>query len=253
MNNEESRAATDPAKPNGQTTDSPPRDPVRPFPRGQSLARVLAAVINAQEQEGARVARLLHDEVGQTMSAAGLHLDVLRMDVEQEAPEVAARIIECQKILEQAVDQVRSLSYEMNPQVVERAGLGAALDRLAGRYRDITTQRVRLQVDSSVRLPGKLASALYKVAECALDNAVKHSGGKRVEVFVRQQPAGVELEVRDDGDGFDVNDALENPVGLGLLLMGCYAEQAGLKLRIESSAEEGTIIRALFPEARRES
>jgi len=208
------------------------------------LARVLAAVINAQEQEGARVARLLHDEVGQILSAVGLHLDVLRMDVEEKSPEIAQRIIENQKILEQAVDQVRALSYELNPEIVERAGLQSALDRLVGRYRDISKQPIRLLFDSSIRLPMNTATALYKIAECALDNAIKHSGCKKVEVLVQRRGGGVELRVKDDGEGFEPDSAVSDPGGLGLLLMNCYADQGELELNIKSAAGNGTIVRA---------
>jgi len=214
---------------------------------GTPLARILATILNAQEQEGVRAARLLHDEVGQILSAAGLQLDVLRMDTESESPELARRIIEIQKILEQAIDHVRTLSYELSPAIVERAGLQAALNRLVGRYRDTSDSSIRHNFDSSVRLPMKAATCFYKIAECALDNAVKHSGGRRLEVSVHPARNGVALEVRDDGDGFAVEEVRANPTGLGLLLMECYAEQGNLKLGIESTRGRGTIVKGFYP------
>ncbi len=211
---------------------------------GNALARLLAAVVNSREQEGARVARLLHDEVGQILSAAGLHLDVLRMDIEDDTPEVARRISETQKLLEQAVDQVRALSYELNPEVVERAGLPAAMDQLVGRYRNRSQIKIRLLFDASFRLPGHVATAVYKIADRALDNAVRHSGCKRIELFVRPARQGVVLEVRDNGSGFDFEGVSEEPAGLGLLLMGCYAEQGGLQFEVQTGPGKGTIVKA---------
>jgi signal transduction histidine kinase len=216
------------------------------------LAQILAAVINAQEQEGARVARLLHDEVGQILSAVGLHMDLLRMDYEAQSPEIAERIVENQKILEQAVERVRSLSYELNPDIVERAGLQAALDRLAGRYRTDPSLTIRLMYNSSVRVPIEAAAAMYKIAECAIENGVEHGECQLVEILVHPGRHGVVLEVKDDGAGFDVDQTMENPTGLGLLLMGCYADQGGLELEIASEMGEGTIVKARYSDAGRE-
>ena len=210
------------------------------------LVQILEAVMNAQEQERTRVARLLHDDVGQVLSAVGLQLDVLRMDIDAEAPEIARRISESQKLLERAVDSVRALSYELNPAIVERAGLQVALDRLVGRYRDLSSVSIRMLFDSSVRLPVKAAASLYKIAESALDNAVKHSQGNQVEVFVKPSRNSVLLEVNDNGAGFDPGEVRRNPPGLGLLLMQCHAERAGLKLSINSTPGQGTIVRARY-------
>src|ERR1017187_7867549 len=101
----------------------------------RSLAHLLVSVMHAREQEGARISRILHDEVGQVLSAVGLQLDLLRMDLDEQSVETPSRIVDIQKVLEQAVGQVRDLSYELNPSVVERTGLQFALDRLVGRHR----------------------------------------------------------------------------------------------------------------------
>ena len=211
------------------------------------LVPLLAALIRAQEQEGTRAARLLHDEVGQILSAAGLQLDVLRMDVESGSPEIARRIMEIQEILEQAFEQVRALSYDLNPAAVGRAGLRTALEGLAGRYRERTSIPIHLAFDSSVRLPAERASRLYKIAECALDNAVKHSGCRQVELLVRAAEQGVALEVKDDGKGFRLHEVAARLSGVGLLLMQCYAEQSGADLTITSAPGKGTIVRAQYP------
>src|SRR6185295_11298799 len=99
----------------------------------QLLTRMLVSTINAREVESDRVSRTLHDEVGQVLSAVGLQLDVLRLDFQKQAPEIAPRTIEIQKMLDLAMSQVRTLSYDLNPAVVERVGLQNALDRLVGR------------------------------------------------------------------------------------------------------------------------
>ncbi len=212
----------------------------------RSLAHLLVSVMNAREQEGARVSRILHDEVGQVLSAIGLQLDLLRMDLHDKVADNSKRIAEIQKVLEQSVGQVRDLSYELNPSIVERTGLQFALDRLAGRYRKGFDGKIRLLFDSSVRPPVEMATALYKIAEQAIDNSIRHSGATRVEVLVRPVRQGVSLEVRDNGKGFAVNQETTGNTGLGFHLMRYHSDQAGLRFSVASSPEKGTIVKAIY-------
>lgn len=206
------------------------------------LAHILVAVINARERDATRVSRLLHDDVSQILSAVGLQLDLARSDVEAQSPDVAKRIGECQKHLEEAIGQLRKLTYELNPALVERAGLQTALDRLVGRYRGQHAS-IRLLYDSSVRLPAKPATAIYKIIECALHNAAAHSDCRLIQVLVRATRDGVTVEVRDDGKGFDQN---ETQPGLGLLLMQYYASQNDLSFEIQTAPGQGTIVKTRY-------
>ena len=217
------------------------------------LAETLATMIESREAESARVSRFLHDEIGQVLSAAGLQLDVLRLDFKDRVPEIVERTAEIQAILARAVKQVRELSYELNPAIVERAGLPFALDRLAGRTRNVFPGTVRLLVDPGLNLPKQAANAFYKIAEQALENATAHAGGPMIEILVRHTRRGPELEVRDHGKGFDAEATREKSPGLGLILMKHYARQAGLDYSIESVPGEGTIVKASWPLERKRS
>lgn len=117
------------------------------------LKRMIVAGINAREVESHRASRLLHDEVGQVLTAVGLQLDVLKLDFSDRVPEIADRVHEIQELVDGAVTQVRALSYDLNPAVVERAGLGRALDGLAGRYRGEFGGTLRLMVEPGIRPP----------------------------------------------------------------------------------------------------
>jgi signal transduction histidine kinase len=211
----------------------------------RALANLVVSVMNAREQEGARVSRLLHDEVGQVLSAIGLQLDLLRMDLAEDPQAAAGRITDIQRILEQAIGHVRDLSYELNPSVVERAGLEAALERLAGRHRLEYVGTIRVEYDCAVRLPLEVAAAFYKIAEQALDNAVRHSGATDIGVIVRSGRARVALEVRDDGVGFWPSGARGKAPGLGVHLMRHYASDARLRFSLASAPGRGTIVRAI--------
>jgi signal transduction histidine kinase len=212
----------------------------------RSLAHVLVSVMNAREQEGARISRILHDDVGQVLSAIGLQLDLLRMDLGDQASAVPPRITEIQKFLEQAVAQVRDLSYELNPSIVERAGLQFALDRLIGRYRKSFAGTIRLLFDASARVPVEVATAMYKICEQALDNAVQHARCSHIEVLFKPGQKSATLEIRDNGIGFAVEQIKHETRGLGLHLMKYHASQAGLQLFIASMPEKGTIVRAIY-------
>jgi two-component system NarL family sensor kinase len=211
-----------------------------------SLASLLVSVMNAREQEGARISRLLHDDVGQVLSAIGLQLDLLRMDLGEQLASVPARILEIQKYLEQAMGQVRDLSYELNPSIVERTGLQYALDRLIGRYRKSFSGTIRLLFDPSVHVPLKPATALYKIAEQALENSVQHARCSRIEVLVKPVQRSATLEIRDNGIGFPVDAAANETGGLGLHLMRYQAAQGGLQLSFVSAPEKGTIVKAVY-------
>lgn len=203
-------------------------------------------LLKSADRDRTRMARLLHDELGQSLSAAGLQLDLLRMDLEDAAPTLPARTAEIQQLLERAMERVREFSRTLEPDVVGPAGLYAALDRLAGRTRRSFRGRFRLMADSSLRLDAAPARALYRIAEQAVDNAVRHGRSTTLEVQLKSTSQGPTLEVRDNGVGFDAGRGVPPGSGLGLLIMEHYAAEAGIDLAITSRPGSGTVVRAVL-------
>jgi signal transduction histidine kinase len=214
-----------------------------PTEQRRQLAEMLVMLINSRNSDSDRVARLLHDEVGQVLSAVGLQLGVLRLDLQDRVPEIASRTSEIQKLLEQAVNQVRDLSYELNPSIVERAGLHGALDRLMHRFRSKFKGALRLFYDPSVRFELPVANALYKIAEQAVENAIDHGGCTQIQVVVKPSGTSGSLEIRDNGYGRQLLDSPVPQTQISYLLMKFYADQSGLSLSVKNSAEKGTIVR----------
>lgn len=214
----------------------------------RELRHAVLGALKAMEFERKSLSRFLHDSVGQNLTAFGLQLDLMRMDLETTSPEVCGRIQEMQGVLEEMMEAVREYSYELNPSTVERAGLRPALDRLATRLRERFAGTVRLNVDPSLKLDPKVASAMYHVAQEAVENAVQHASCSMIEVAVKPARAGSYLEVRDNGRGFDPGDLQGGSRGLGLLSMEHYAVQGGLELSIVSNRETGTTVRAVAPQ-----
>jgi signal transduction histidine kinase len=210
----------------------------------QELRRTVLGALKAQEFERSQVSRFLHDVVGQNLTAMGLQLDLLRMDLETVSPECCIRIAEMQKVLEVMMQETREYTYALNPSDVERAGLRSALDRMAGRLRERFVGTVRLNVDPSLKIEKTFASALFHIAQEAVENAVQHSSCSTIEIAVKSTRAGIFLEIRDNGSGFDSADILGGRRGLGLLSMEHYAAEAGLELSIVSNRGNGTLVRA---------
>ena len=215
----------------------------------RELRYTVLGALKAQEFERRMVAKFLHDKVGQNLTALGLQLDLVRMDLEAVSPETSARVVEIQGILGGMMEEVREYSYELNPSAVERAGLRAALDRLASRIRGRFGGALRVNVDPSLNLDPGIASALFQIAQEAVENAVQHSSCSAIEIAVKSTKMGPAMEIRDNGRGFDPADLAGGRRGLGLLSMEHHAAQAGLDLSIASSRGNGATVRAAAPEA----
>jgi signal transduction histidine kinase len=214
----------------------------------QELRNTVLGALRAQEFERNTLSRFLHDQVGQNFTALGLQLDLIRMDLETISPEICVRVGEIQKVLGEMMEQVREYSYALNPSIVERTGLRSAIDRLAARVQGRFTGAIRLNVDPSMKIDKGMATAMYHIAEEALENAVQHSGCSAIEIAVKSSRNGAFVEIRDNGRGFDPADLPGGCRGLGLLSMEHYAAEAGLELSITSNRGMGTAVRAAFGE-----
>ena len=207
-----------------------------------ALAQMLFAAWNEHEAVLSRVSRLLHDDVSQVLSAVGLQLDAMRMDFRDQTPGVDSRASEIQELLEQAIEQLRHIGNELNPSIVERAGLQFALDRLIGKTRAEFPGTLRLRFDPAVRVPNVLAKAFYKIAECVLDLAKATPGCSLIDIQVKRARGEHVLEISDNAP---VDDAESPP--LGQLLLDYYAFKNHLTLKTERRPGKGSTIRASFP------
>src|SRR3954465_1093055 len=203
--------------------------------------RAGSAALHAQEEERARVARDLHDEVNQSLTGLLLRLEAAR---ESAPPELEAEIAETKARATQAMNELLSLARQLRPTALDDLGLAAAIegqiDRLGG---EIAT---RLDVAGDFSdLGGDAQLVVYRVAQEALSNAARHSGAGRVEVrLLRTDGGGVALEVADDGRGFAFD---ESEGGLGIAGMRERALLIGGELTIESRPGHGTTVRLVVP------
>jgi two-component system NarL family sensor kinase len=214
-------------------------------------ALALAAIENEQAERG-KLARMLHDEVAQILSGAGLQLDILKMDLQDRVPEIVPRTAEIQSLLERVVRHIQHLSYELNPGIVERAGLQPGLDLLVGRFRRVFPGSLGLVYAPSVRIPVEAGVAMERIAEEAVANAVRHANCDRIRIIVKPTPYGAALQVRDNGVGFDYERERRVPRGLGLLMMDHCARNAGLGLSIQGQEGGGSMVSVVLARQRQD-
>ena len=204
--------------------------------------RAGSAALHAQEEERARVARDLHDEVNQSLTGLLLRLEAAR---ESAPPELEAEIAETKALANQAMTELLSLARQLRPTALDDRGLAAAI---GGQVEQMARGEIaaRLEVEGDFSDLGDDAQlVVYRVAQEALNNAARHSDAKRVEVLLRRsEDGGVVLEVIDDGRGFAFD---ESESGLGIGGMRERALLVGGELTIESRPDAGTTVRLDVP------
>ena len=207
--------------------------------RSELRDQALKAAIRAQEDERSRIARELHDSAGQALASILLGLKVA--SDQPNLQEARARLADLREVAAEAAAEVRRISRELRPSVLDDLGLEAALERLTNDVQERTDLSLSLAVDlTDSRLGPELEIVLYRIAQEALTNVVKYAGAATVHVALEEREGMIRLSVRDDGCGFD--PASKVGLGLGLRGMEERSELVGGSLDVRSSPEKGTTI-----------
>ena len=215
----------------------------------QALRNYPRRLISAQEAERKNIARELHDQIGQVLTAIRLNLQNIREVC--ETSESRMLIDEAMDMTDQAMDEVRDLSFELRPSLLDDLGLVAALrwytDRFAKRTAIPTT--IVTSIPDGVRLRRELETACFRITQEALTNVARHSKAKNVWVDLKAIKGETVLSVKDDGNGFDPYSVNPRsfPIGLGLRGMEERALALGGRLEVKSDLRKGTELRAYFP------
>jgi len=207
--------------------------------RYRSLSRRL---LEQQERERASLARELHDQLGQSLVALSLSLQLMKGEL---SPEGSAHVPESMKTIEKMIEQVRTIAFELRPSMLDEFGLAGALQLLVARHAERSGVRGTFTATpTDARAPAEIETACFRIAQEALSNVARHAHARHVEVTLTAHDADLELALKDDGVGFDI---ARPRTGLGLLGMRERAELAGGQLDIESAPGKGTAVRARFP------
>lgn len=194
-------------------------------------------------QERNRLARELHDSVSQSLysltlfSEAARHMaeDIGEQKIEQYIGQIGV-------IGQQALKEMRLLIYELQPPELEREGLVRALRKRLEAVEGRAGVETRLEVDNFGKVPGDMEGELYRIAQEALNNSLKHGGASSVVVYLHQSNGNIEMEIVDDGVGF-IPNALPDQGGMGLKSIRDRAEQIGGTATIHSLPGVGTSVK----------
>lgn len=216
----------------------------------EARGRLLRRLFESQEQERARVARDLHDGLGQDLTALLVGLRTIEEASDLETAGARARRL--REVAAAAHGEVRRLARGLRPVVLEELGLVTALERLGEDFERTHGIRVALACDALA--PGRLApaaeAAIYRIAQEALANVARHAGATRVELRLQIEDRALLLAIRDDGRGFDA-EALasrrDGEGGFGLASMRERSWMLGGDCALRSVAGEGTAIEIRIP------
>jgi len=206
-------------------------------------------LLNAQEAERRRIARELHDEVGQTLTTVKIQLHGLMLNGDAAVPRPGME--RCIATVEQLLGQVRTLSVDLRPSLLDDLGLVAALRSYVARQARLANFTAKMSADElGSRMDPEVETACFRVAQEALTNVIRHAGAKTVLIDLRRIDNHLHVVIRDDGSGFDVTAAQARAVcgdSLGLLGMQERVTLLGGRFRIRSMPGRGTTVHASLP------
>lgn len=215
------------------------------------VQRLLRRAINAQEEERARLARELHDDIGQMLTAVQLNLDHLSTLPLSNAAAHEGQLARTRELTDRALADLRRIIAAVRPGILSELGLLPALEWVADRT--LRHAGLSVTIEGNLhdgRLPDEVETLLFRIAQEAMGNVARHSQAEQLRVDVQQQDGSVTMTIADDGRGFDpsaVHSREDIAGGLGLAGMVERAALVGGQVAVESAPGEGTTIRVVVP------
>ncbi|MFI0448688.1 histidine kinase [Actinomadura sp. 6N118] len=224
--------------------------------REHAAERFAERAVEAQEAERSRLSREIHDGIAQRLAGLGFHLSAAQRALPDHHPEAAAQIVVARELCDLAAAESRAAIGGLRPPVLDDLGLSAALATLAreadvpGSSLDIT---VTVEGELEDALPDHVQTALYRIAQEALGNCLRHASASCVDLVLEHDRDRVRLRVIDDGTGFSIQDVFapgRRPDSYGLRGMAERAELLGGKVNVISRPGVGTTVEAVIPRPR---
>ena len=216
----------------------------------EELRRLSTRLLSVQEEERKRIARELHDGIGQSLSAIKFLLENrLQMMKKNSAPGELQPLESMIPMLQNAIEEVRKMQTDLRPPILDDLGIRATLSWFCREYQRIYSgirieQKIEVQESE---IPHALKTAIYRILQEAMNNIAKHSGAKRVRLSLAEKNGWIQLRLEDNGSGFDPRKVLSEVrtgSGFGLASMKERTELSGGSFSIESIEGRGTILQA---------
>jgi signal transduction histidine kinase len=204
-------------------------------------------LIEAQDQERARIARELHSDIDQRIALLAINLEHAKSNVPVSAGDLARQIEEASRQLADVGRDIQALSHRLHSRNLELLGLAVAAKSYCREISDLSSIRVDFRCENVPKdLPWEVSLCLFRVLQEAAQNAIKHSGSQDLQISLKSDGNELELIVRDSGIGFEPEKAIQEQ-GLGLASMRERVKLVGGELLIDSQLRRGTTVQARVP------
>ena len=218
----------------------------------RNLRDLSARLMQLQDDERRRIARELHDSVGQTLAALSMNLTTVRADIEQLA-RTAIALNDSEGLVREMVTEVRTISHLLHPPLLDELGLASALRWYVGGFSQRSNIKVDLDMpEDFVRLPAEMETAIFRVVQECLTNIHRHSGSPVARIRVRERVGNCQVEIEDKGKGIPSTKLEEmasaGTPGVGVRGMQERIRQLGGTMEI-SSGSNGTVVTVRLPVA----
>jgi signal transduction histidine kinase len=216
----------------------------------RDLRNLSRQVLHAQEEERKRISRELHDEVGQALTAINTSLGMLQRNGTTDSALVKEKIADTQTLLAQTMETVHRFARQLRPTMLDELGLLPALRSYLKHFAERTGMQVSLAASPEVeRLNDDQKTVVYRVAQESLTNVAKHAHARHVSVSLRKLARGLQVEIKDDGKAFEVDQQLsgEGRKRLGLLGMRERVRLVNGRFAVKSRPGKGTTVNVEIP------
>jgi PAS domain S-box-containing protein len=212
----------------------------------EQLRRLSAGIMNAQEQERAYLARELHDELGQILTALRMEAVWINKRVRQSDPDAAMRALTMCELIDTTIDSVRSLAIRLRPGVLDHLGLVEAIEWYTSDFEKRCGITCFFENSGGPEIRGNIATAAYRITQEALTNVARHASATRAKVIMSFVEDSLTFTIKDNGKGFNT-EALGETEGLGMTNMQERATLVGGQFDIQSAPGKGTRITFTVP------
>jgi PAS domain S-box-containing protein len=218
---------------------------------GRELQLLSSHIISIQEKERRRISRELHDETGQALTAMKINIEMIENEIPESSISIRKRLDETRQLLTHTLQEIRLLSFELRPSLLDHFGILAAIREYSKNYSERTNINVRVRGKNIVeRFSPEIEILFYRCVQEALNNVAKHSEATNVTIDIVQEEQGIHMSVKDNGKGFDIKEPFEENInGSGIGLFGMKERVALLNgsLKIHSKRNKGFRLEILVP------
>jgi signal transduction histidine kinase len=216
----------------------------------EQLRHLSRQILLAQEEERKQISRELHDEITQILTGIKIRLATLTLEASSNTRGIKKKIAGAKRMVEESVEIVHRFARDLRPAMLDHLGLIPAMQSYARSLSKRTGIRVRFEaVAEAEKLDVSKRTAIFRVAQSALNNVAQHARATRALVRIGNIPGGLSMEIKDNGRAFDAKRALltVRPRRLGLLSMRERVEMVGGNFAVESVRGKGTTIHVRVP------